>query len=563
MQKSKLIALIAAVALIIALFAGCGSSSDADNSSDNSDSSATTNQASDNSGSDNSDSSGSDAEVSTQYPLTTEDVTLSFFYQIDSTTLGMTFDISDNEAYQYVCDLTGIDLEYMPVPNSTFADQFNVLLASDTLPDIVSDFTVAYTNSIDQAVEEGLVIDLEEYAEYCPNYMSLINNNAAFNADVHTDSGYLPIFWRLTDYNRIRQGLVIRQDWLDALGLDTPVTYDDVHDVLTAFKTEYNANLHLYSDVSTEFSDGYNALFTVWNTYLPFYQVDGVVKYGFEEDVFLDYLTMLNQWWNEGLIHDEGIYTTQHTLFSFNDDADYVINDEVGIFRTYADQIGAFTEKSDDPDFNLVGLASPVINEGDTIKVTSGYILSGASVNSSLPTVINGNCAYPELAVGFVDYFYSEEGIQMAMYGLEGVTCEKAADGSLQLTELVTANPDGLSTEQAAKLYGCYLMPSYADPAIFDVALSDSALSCYNIWLSNRSTDYMLPSTVTLTADETTAFNNAIGDINTYASENVLAFVTGTRPLSEFDAFVAQLKEMGIDECVAAYQNAYDRYIAR
>ncbi|MEG0494429.1 MAG: hypothetical protein RR696_14640, partial [Clostridia bacterium] len=48
-------------------------------------------------------------------------------------------------------------------------------------------------------------------------------------------------------------------------------------------------------------------------------------------------------------------------------------------------------------------------------------------------------------------------------------------------------------------------------------------------------------------------------DINTYTNENYLLFITGARSLDEFDDYVAQLKEMGIDEMVAVYQRHFGK----
>lgn len=52
---------------------------------------------------------------------------------------------------------------------------------------------------------------------------------------------------------------MIRQDWLDAQGLEKPVTYDALHEVLTAFKNAYGATLWLtsYGGVPGDFSGGY------------------------------------------------------------------------------------------------------------------------------------------------------------------------------------------------------------------------------------------------------------------------------------------------------------------
>ena len=37
------------------------------------------------------------------------------------------------------------------------------------------------------------------------------------------------------------------------------------------------------------------------------------------------------------------------------------------------------------------------------------------------------------------------------------------------------------------------------------------------------------------------------------------SFITGAKPLSDWDAFVAQIRSMGIDRCIALQQAALDR----
>jgi putative aldouronate transport system substrate-binding protein len=46
-------------------------------------------------------------------------------------------------------------------------------------------------------------------------------------------------------------------------------------------------------------------------------------------------------------------------------------------------------------------------------------------------------------------------------------------------------------------------------------------------------------------------------------SETIPQFITGQKPMTEYDAFVEQLKSMNIDRCIEIQQAALDRYIAR
>ena len=112
-------------------------------------------------------------------------------------------------------------------------------------------------------------------------------------------------------------GLVIRKDWLDELGLDVPETYDELHDVLKAFKDKYNCSSAIYMNNNctiTTLTEGYNvATYNVSGSggaggsgsSLPYYVEDGVVKCSFIEDGYRDYLTMIHDWYEEGLMDSD------------------------------------------------------------------------------------------------------------------------------------------------------------------------------------------------------------------------------------------------------------------
>ena len=78
--------------------------------------------------------------------------------------------------------------------------------------------------------------------------------------------------------------------------------------------------------------------------------------------------------------------------------------------------------------------------------------------------------------------------------------------------------------------------------------------------MSNLTTGRTL-GTARLNADETDISNQIYPDIKTYIEENVLKFVTGQRDLSEFDAYVKDIEDMGIDQITELYQDAYERFL--
>lgn len=52
-------------------------------------------------------------------------------------------------------------------------------------------------------------------------------------------------------------------------------------------------------------------------------------------------------------------------------------------------------------------------------------------------------------------------------------------------------------------------------------------------------------------------------DMQTYIEEMTAAFITGARPLSEWDAYVAEFNRMSLDRYMEVYQTMYDRYTAQ
>ncbi|MBW7461014.1 ABC transporter substrate-binding protein, partial [Paenibacillus sepulcri] len=44
--------------------------------------------------------------------------------------------------------------------------------------------------------------------------------------------------------------------------------------------------------------------------------------------------------------------------------------------------------------------------------------------------------------------------------------------------------------------------------------------------------------------------------------QNLAKFITGQRNLSEWDSYVEELKEIGVDKIVSVYQTAYDRSLS-
>lgn len=118
------------------------------------------------------------------------------------------------------------------------ATTFTLMIAGGDYCDIVND-TLNYYDTADQAYEDGIAVDLMEYPDSIPNFSALMEKYPQIRSDLETLEGHILNMPRIDMPigQAAENGLLIRKDWLDDLGLDMPNSYDEMHDVLAAFKS--------------------------------------------------------------------------------------------------------------------------------------------------------------------------------------------------------------------------------------------------------------------------------------------------------------------------------------
>jgi putative aldouronate transport system substrate-binding protein len=473
---------------------------------------------------------------------------LSLWCSIDTTTANNITDYSETPASKELEKRTGVHIEYSHPSSTTQQEQFNLLIASGNLPDIMwySTNSAYYTGGLDAMVTDGNFLDLNDYKEYMPNYFAAINRNEETKRQCYTDEGRMAVAWMLNiekewDWG----GPLIRQDWLQECGLEVPKTYDDWTTMLTAFKEKYGAKAPVLTGSKTLFNmlDDINAGFGVSD---DFYNVDGVVTYGPIQEGYKKFLTLMNEWYEKGLLDPE--FMTRDTA-----DLTTLANGQTGalLFGIWTQPTAYKAQYKVD----LVPAPYPSIDGSTTHLGWQQYEITSEAVG------ITTSCKDPILAAKWIDYLYSEEGSILRNYGVEGVSYEYI-EGVPQFTQEVR-------DKKATGNYSNYDWTGICQGiGIYDWKNSlygndEKNLSCYDVWDASTDGSYTMPP-ITLTADEGTKFSTQMGDIKTYAEECTLKFVTGSMDINtEWDAYVEQMKSMGVDKATALKQAALDRYNAR
>ena len=497
-----------------------------------------------------------------ELPLTDEEVTVTMWMGVNPNVLKITEDIgNDCVLWNELAVRTGVRLDFIVCNPDTEGEKFNLMVASDDLSDIISNATALYTNGGEAAIADEILIDTLPYLtpELTPQICKLMEAYPDAIPDALTESGWLAGMPQLSMQTEATQsfGPLIRKDWLDELGLEIPETYDELHDVLAAFKEKKGADAamalnYAATGINNGLVQGYgiNGLVADAAMSEPFYQVDDKVMYGPIQPEFKDYLTMVHDWYAEGLIWQDFM---SYTDFQ-NPPTDIILADRCGMFYGEVTYIATYENSSNTEGFQLVAMPDLVLNKGDQIPFGDER-----SYTASTPWSISTQCECPELLMQWNNYMYTDEGAVLCNYGIEGESFEYGEDGAPVFTDLVLNNPD-MSTPVALFMYCMDRGPFYRDETREQSGYNEAQKAASTIWQSNVTSGRTLGTTM-LNAEDSDQVNLYYGDIKTYIEESVLAFVIGTKPLSEFDAYVQKIEDMNIAAVTEVWQGAYERYL--
>ena len=500
---------------------------------------------------------------------------------------------SEHKGWQLYEKNVGVDIDWQEPASGQSAEQFNLIVATSDLPDIMYySWATSYPGGPDAAIGDGKIVALNDYIEeYAPNFSAYLDAHPDVRQEITTDSGNIYCFpgvytytsqdsdvWQGTidrePYEESFIGLVVRKDLLDKAGLDIPVTLDDWYEALVAFKDmgiKYPLSCQaMMLTMAQCFSSAYDITvpvvgYDIGNTAFAL-KDDGSIFYGPAQDSYKEYLAFMNKLYSEGLLDPDFMVQDRTNVQS------KVINGEVGAWvEMMPTGLGNLRRQvlADDPnsEFYPVGVLNPVLEEGQQLVYKQGnaaYIGSGAAITTS--------CEDIATACRVLDYGWSEEGNRILNWGIEGESYE-FVDGWPKLTDSIVNNDQGIAPSEAFGVYrnlnGPYPMDhSQRLESKRDYTLQegevDENLKSLDLWSSsaNGTVRAGLPSTTMLT-EESAEYANAYNELSTYAAEMFSKFVMGNESLDNFAKYQDNLKALGLDTVLQLQTTALERYTSR
>ncbi|MBE7718947.1 MAG: extracellular solute-binding protein [Lacrimispora celerecrescens] len=551
----KPVAVLAAMATVASLLAGCGSKTGGTSSTGGE--TKETSKAAE--GSSNANAGG---EVS--YPLA-DGGELTYWLQLNTNASANFTNLGETELGKALQEQTGITIKFQhPAAGADQAkEQFNLIVADGNLPDIMEwQWVKMYPGGPEKAIKDGVIIPLNDIIDqYCPNLKKYLTENPDVDKMIKTDDGnYFAFpFIRGEDKLRYTVGGFIRKDWLDELGLEVPTTVDEWHTVLTAFKEKKGTEAPISFDwANFKQSNPIAFAYKVGAANSTWFILDdgGKVAFAPAQAEYKDYLMTMNQWYQEGLI-DKDIATLNGDQVTAK-----MTSDKSGASVGWAAsrmQVFMTSAQKTNPDYLLVPTPIPTLEKGAAPEY--GYM------ENKFPDVaaaITSSCKNVELAARLLDYGYSDAGHNLFNYGIEGVSYEMK-DGKAVYSDLVMNNPDGWPLAQSLSKY---IRANYNGPFVQDLNYLEQYLQlptvkdCPSVWEVPNAGKHTVPN-ITPTQEESKELATITNELNTYVDEMTLKFIFGTESFDKWDHYIQTLKDMKLDRALEIENAALARYEAR
>lgn len=142
----------------------------------------------------------------------------------------------DNPVIAFIEEQTNLDIEFQVPPLQSYDEQQRLVLASGDYPDAMQFSGSVYNPTLLDAVDNGLALPVTKWIENAPNIQKWTNPISWPGLHLKNDDD----IYAIPGNTIVRaDGLMIRKDWLDAVGLELPadgqVTLDEYTEILKRF----------------------------------------------------------------------------------------------------------------------------------------------------------------------------------------------------------------------------------------------------------------------------------------------------------------------------------------
>ena len=350
-----------------------------------------------------------------------------------------------------ITEETGVNVQFI-VPAGNEAEKLNTMIASDTLPDLIT--LGWWEGQIPEMIDSDMVYALNELADQYDPYFFKVADEARIgwftqedgNIYGYPNSSFSPQDYEKYDNIASNQTFLVRKDMYEAIGSPDMTTPEGFLDALKKAKEmfpEVNGQPLIPIGLD-EFTETGN--YTIQKYLQDFlaipYEKDGKLYDRNTDPDYVNWLKTFNEAGRQGLLADD-IFIDKRSQM-----AEKIAQGRYFALMYQRTDIAAEQKilYSNDPNSIYMAVDGPKNANGDD------PVLQGGGITGWTVTLISKNCKRPDRAIEFLSYLMSEHGQKMVFLGPEGETYDMV-DGKPVVKPEVK---EMLQTDRAAydKTYG-------------------------------------------------------------------------------------------------------------
>ncbi len=476
------------------------------------------------------------------------------------------FPITDSWLFfDEIAKRTNVTLDLTHIPFSDAKEKRSLLISAGDAPSIIP---LVYTGEERQFAAAGAVLPLSDYEDHMPNFQKYVQewDLREMVEYLRQEDGKYYMMPGLQEVSVPVFTLIIRKDIFDEVGAGVPQTWAELRTALEAIKEKYPDSYPL--------GDGFEGQSMINYAAHAFGTVAG---WGFGDGAFFNKSTGTFEYagtnpgykemveYFHGLVAD-GLLDPES--FTATDEGGGTVSEKVAAGKIFAasgasgtvkDFASALNETVGEGNYELLQIAPPGGPAGPICEPRNfwnGFMITSQAKDS--PNFL--------ALLQFLDWlYYNPAAREMQRWGIEGETYTKSADGTITLNpeysyDAYGLNPDG-SVDLKADL-------GFANDVTADATESRELKESYNspefvtyidsVLSSRTPRDPFPPHPLDeMELEESSLLGTALKDTVDTAT---LQFILGQRPLSDWDAYVAELEGQGLQQYLDLINGAAERY---
>ena len=452
-----------------------------------------------------------------------------------------------------------VTFNFTSAPLSDWDQRRALLIGAGDAPHMIP---VSYPGQESQYVASGALLPVSDYLDLLPNFSQRIEEWGLEEEidGLRQEDGKFYLLPGLLESPRPDYTIGIRKDVLDELGLEEPTSWEEFAETLAAIK-EAKGGSYVFSDrwkgdallqyAAPTFGTNAGWGLTVphrWNEEAGEFEFAGTSE-GYREMV--EYFAGLVE---DGLMDPESFTQEDDTAFQkLANQQSYAISVNAQELATARKAVDATLGAGN---YELAKIRQPSGPAGDIFgnsRLQSGIMLTADAVEDENFVAM----------MQFIDWlYYSDEGLEFAKWGVEGETYTKEGDERQLAPDVDWLGLNPTATKNLRTDFGFYngvfLHEHGSSDELVRSLIPEEEVAWQESMADKERPDVAPPAPLDeIDREQASLYQTALLD---YVRQNTLAFITGQRPMSEWEDYVGEVEGQNMSAYMDIINGAQQRY---